>query len=149
MFWQTMQKESSENFKRATGVTREVFEYIVAVIKTSMREKIARQRKPGKVSIEDKVLILLMFYREYRTYYHIGLTYGVSASTVCRTIQDFEAILSAHPAFQLPDSQNRTAGEPLEIIIIDVTESPIERPSEGQEEAYSGKKSDIRSKHKL
>jgi len=144
MFWQTMQKESSENFKRATGVTREVFDHIVVVIKASMREKMARQRKPSKVSMEDKVLILLMFYREYRTYHHIGLTYGVSASTVCRTIRDFEAILSACPEFQLPDTENRTPGAILELIFIDVTESPIERPSEDQEEAYSGKKSDIR-----
>jgi hypothetical protein len=144
MFWQTMQKESSENFKRATGVTREVFDHIVVVIKASKREKMARQRKPSKVSIEDKVLILLMFYREYRTYHHIGLTYGVSASTVSRTINDFEAILSACPKFRIPDTEHRTTGSVLELIFIDVTESPIERPSESQEKAYSGKKSDIR-----
>jgi hypothetical protein len=148
MFWNQMQQGSAEDFKRATGVNREVFEELMVSVRSSWQPKIARQRKPAKLSLEDKVLMLLMFYREYRTFYHIGLTYGVSASTVCRTIRDIEAVLEACPKFQLPDWQNRSTGVSLELIFIDVTESPIERPSEGQEAAYSGKKNVIRSRPK-
>ncbi|MBI5952545.1 MAG: transposase family protein [Chloroflexi bacterium] len=28
-----------------------------------------------------------MYWREYRTEFHIGLTYGVNESTICRTIK--------------------------------------------------------------
>ena len=31
------------------------------------------------LSAEDSMLMVLMYYREYRTQYHIGITYGLSS----------------------------------------------------------------------
>jgi hypothetical protein len=33
---------------------------------------------PPKLTNADKLLLPLMYYREYRTMFHIGVTYGVS-----------------------------------------------------------------------
>ena len=37
--------------------------------------------RPGKVSLEDQVLMTLEYWREYRTYFHIGQSWGVTEST--------------------------------------------------------------------
>jgi DNA-directed RNA polymerase specialized sigma subunit len=36
---------------------------------------------------------MLMYYREYRTQFHIGVTYGISESRVCEIIKETECIL--------------------------------------------------------
>ncbi|MBW4558822.1 MAG: transposase family protein [Trichormus sp. ATA11-4-KO1] len=34
--------------------------------------------RPGKLSLEDQLLMTWEYWREYRTYFHIGQTWGVS-----------------------------------------------------------------------
>ncbi len=86
---------NDQQFKRLTGVTRETFSEMVSVYKEHLAVKAASAgiggRKP-KLTPEERTLILLGYYREYRTYMHISLDYGVSESVVCRTIQEVESI---------------------------------------------------------
>ena len=37
--------------------------------------------------------MVIQYWREYRTYYHIGLDWGLSESAVCRTVYKIENIL--------------------------------------------------------
>jgi Helix-turn-helix of DDE superfamily endonuclease len=67
-------------FKRLTGVKRRIFEEMISVVddyKVSWRKHKSKGR-PRKLSIADKLLMLLMYYREYRTFLHISVCYGVS-----------------------------------------------------------------------
>ena len=57
---------------------------------------------PPKLSNADKLLLLLMYYREYRTQFHIGVTYGISESRVCEIIKETERILINDARFHLP-----------------------------------------------
>ena len=41
-----------------------------------------RRGSKSKLSNYDKVLMMLMYYREYRTYAHIGSTYNISETLV-------------------------------------------------------------------
>lgn len=79
--------------------------------------------------MEDQLLLTLMYYREYRTQFHIGAAYGISESAVCRTIQRIENILSKVKELQLP-GKNVLSGRKQEfsVIVIDATEMPVERP---------------------
>jgi hypothetical protein len=43
-----------------------------------------------------------MYWRKYRTEFHIGLTFGVSEATICRTVQKIENVLSQSKQFHLP-----------------------------------------------
>ncbi|MDR0365019.1 MAG: transposase family protein [Bacteroidales bacterium] len=43
-----------------------------------------------------------MYYREYRTQFHIGITYGVSESRVCKIIKEIESILIKDSCFHYP-----------------------------------------------
>ena len=75
----------------------------------------------------------------------IGADYDVRKSTVSESIQWVENTLAKDKTFKLPDK--RVLKEPtdtIEYIVVDVMESPIERPKKGQKEYYSGKKNDIR-----
>jgi hypothetical protein len=71
----------------------------------------------------------LMYWREYRTEFHIGLIYGVSESTVCRTIKKVENALTLSKQFHLPGRKTLQPSDTIiEIVLVDATEQPIERP---------------------
>ena len=125
MKYETVQSLKDEEFKRSTGVQRKTFEQMLQVVETGLRDF----GRPTKLCRADQLLMTLMYWREYRTEFHIGLTYGVSESTVCRTIKKVENVLIQSKQFHLP---GRKALQPsdtvIEIVLVDATEQPIERP---------------------
>lgn len=71
----------------------------------------------------------LEYLREYRTYFHIGQSWGINESTAYRIIRKVENILSQSRAFSLPGKKQLSASEyAIEVVVVDVTESQIERP---------------------
>lgn len=125
MRYETVQPLSAEDFKRSTGVRRRTFEQMLAVIEKGLRDF----GRPPKLSRADQLLMTLMYWREYRTEFHIGLTYGVSEATVCRTIQKVEDALIKSRQFHLPGKKKLLARDTaIEIVLVDATEQPIERP---------------------
>ncbi len=143
MRYENVQNLKDEAFKRSTGVSRTMFEKMLAVVKKGIRDF---GRTP-KLSRENQLLMTLMYWREYRTEFHIGLTYGVSESTVCRTIKKVENVLMQSGEFRLP---GRKALEPsdtlIEVVLIDATEQPIERPKKSNVSITAVKRSDIPKK---
>ena len=125
MRYETVQKLSDEAFKRSTGVQRHTFEKMVKVVEAGLR----KFGRPPKLSRADQLLLTLMYWREYRTAFHIGLAYGVSEAAVCRTIRKIEAVLIQSQQFHLPGKKTLQASETtFEIVVLDATEQPIERP---------------------
>jgi hypothetical protein len=60
-----------------------------------------------------------MYWREYRTEFHIGLAYGISESTVCRTIKKIENTLIKSEQFHLkihPHSQTTVKKTKLHLL---------------------------------
>ena len=104
---------------------------------------------PPKLTNADKILLMLMYYREYRTQFHIGLTYGISESRVCEIIQETERILIQDKRFHLPGKKAllKTDND-FEVVLIDVTESPIERPKKNNETIIPAKRGDTPKKRK-
>jgi hypothetical protein len=151
MFYRDVEKLSSSRFKRLTGVKREVFEQMLDVLNESNAKsgKHPGGGAPAKLSNADRLLLLLMYYREYRTQFHIGVTYGISESRVCEIIQETESILIQDSRFHLPGKKALLKEENrFEIVLIDVTETPVERPKKtavklfGEEEATYTKDTD-------
>jgi hypothetical protein len=71
----------------------------------------------------------------------IAAEYGVCKGTVCLSIQWVEDTLVKDGTFTLPGKKALKRKSPsIQYIVVDVTESPINRPKEGQEAYYSGKK---------
>ena len=144
MRYETIQNLSAEEFKRCTGVSREMFEKMLNVVRQGIRDF---GRTP-KLSRADQLLMTLMYWREYRTEFHIGLTYGVSESTVCRTIKKIEDVLAKSGEFNLPGKKALQQSDTLiEVILIDATEQPIERPKKDKSDITAAKRSVIHKKH--
>ena len=79
--------------------------------------------------MEDQLLMMPGDWREYRTYFHLGQTYGKSESQAYRIIKWCEDTLAQSEAFRLPGRKAAAASErQFDVILIDATETPIERP---------------------
>ena len=129
-----------QKFRRLTGMSRRTFYLIVNLVQEQEKNK-EKLGRPCSLSVEEQVLIAIEYWREYRTYFHIGVGWGVSESTVCRTVHKVEDILIKSKKLALPGQKElRKLSEPEMILVIDVMESPIERPKRGQKGFYSGKK---------
>src|ERR1017187_8466635 len=138
-------------FKRCTGVKKDIFLLMLEVVdryKEKHRKHPSRGVQP-KLSNADRILLMLMYYREYRTQFHIGLAYGISESRVCEIIQETEHILIKDKRFHLPGKKVlREMGNNFEVVLLDATESPIERPKKNSEKIIRarGKGTPIRHK---
>ena len=92
----------------------------------------------------------LIYWREYRTEFHIGLAYGVSEATVRKTIQKVENVLIKSRQIHL---SGKKALEPsktvIEIVLVDATEQLIERPKKDKAGITVVKRSDTLQKAKL
>lgn len=130
-------------FKRLTGVKRTTFEEMIKVVeayKTLHRKHRSRGRPPA-LSIADQLLMLLMYYREYRTFLHISIAYNISEMHCWRTITIIEQILLKSNIFHLPGKKALHAIENnFEVIVVDVSEHPIERPKKNSEKTTQVKR---------
>jgi hypothetical protein len=146
MRYETVRTLKDVDFKRSTGVQRATFEKMLAVIQKELQDF----GRPSILQRADQLLLTLMYWREYRTEFHIGLTYGVSESTVCRTIRKIENILIRSGQFRLPGKKVLQASETLiEVVLVDVTEQPIERPKKSRNGTLAAKNSGTHKKRRL
>jgi hypothetical protein len=71
----------------------------------------------------------LEYLREYRTYFHLGQSYGMSESACYRSCRWIEDVLIKSGGFFLPGKKALLESDTeFEMILIDAAESPIERP---------------------
>ena len=125
MRYETVKTLKDEEFKRLTGVSRSVYEKMLVILERDLRDF----GRPPKLSRADQLLMTLMYWREYRTEFHIGLTYGVSEATVCRTVRKIEDLLIKSKQFHLPGKKAfQSSDTAIEIVLVDATEQPIEHP---------------------
>ena len=133
-------KLNPAEFKRFFGVLPQTYEKMVEIVKGA-EEKKKKSGRPSELSIENRVLMTLEYYRNYPTFFHLSKVWGVSESTVCRNVKKTEEILIRSGHFSLPGKKKLVQSEePIEKVVIDVTETRIERPKQGQNKFYSGKK---------
>ena len=120
-------------FKRLTGVSIDTFMFMInegnrlAPKSTHKTKGVKRSPKP-KLSVEDKLLMLLMYYRAYRTFLHISSYYGICEAQCWRIITNLERLLIKSELFHLPGKKVVRQANSFEIVLVDVAESPIERP---------------------
>jgi len=131
-------------FRRLTGVKRTTYDKIVSILKPAHEKKKEKGGRPNTLSVEDMVLMTLEYLREYRTYFHVGQNFGVSESSAYLTIKWVENTLIKHPDFSLPGKKELLKEENKEsCILIDVTESPVERPKKNKKNTTQARKDPI------
>lgn len=143
MDYESIKNLKAEEFKRLTGVKKSTFQEMVKIVTDYVKthKKVGRK---NKLTIENQILLTLDYFREYRTYFHLGKEVGLSESNVCRTIQKIEKILVESKSLALPGKKVLKSADFFEeaeiTVVIDVTETEIERPQRKQKKNYSGKK---------
>ena len=85
--YETMKKLSEAKFRRLTGVKRKTYEAMVEMLRGAHKQKKRQGGRPNKLCVEDMLLMALEYLREYRTYFHIGQSYGLSESNAYQTIK--------------------------------------------------------------
>ena len=145
MKYEKVKNRTDNDFKRLTGVPHKIFKQMIVVLNQEIRQF----GRPPKLSREDQLLMTLMYWREYRTQFHIGQTYDLSESAVCRTINKIENALIQSGQFTLPGKKKLQESDTfIEIILVDATEQAIERPKKNRNYIIAAKKSIIHKKRK-
>ena len=130
-------------FKRLTGIKRKTFDKMLDILNEAEKIKKARGGKPNTIIMEDRLLMTLEYLREYRTYFHISQSYGISESACFRNIRWIEDVLIKSKEFRLPGRKALIKSDhEFEVILIDATESPIERPKKNSENITPERKKD-------
>ena len=118
---------------------------MVAILESEM----ASFGRPPCLGRADQLLMTLMYWREYRTQFHTAQAYGVSESTVCRTVRKIEDALMQSGQFRLPGKKALQASDTvIEIVLVDATEQAIERPKKSNDDTTVAKRNDTPRKHK-
>jgi hypothetical protein len=138
MRYETIEHLKDNDFKRLTGVQRDTFDQMRKVVEKGLRNF----GRPSKLSRADQLLMTLMYWREYRTEFHIAQSYGISEATVCRTIRKVENALVRSGKFRLPGKKAFQASDTVfEVVLVDVSEQPIERPKKAKNGIIVAKRS--------
>ena len=87
MKWGRIKKLSADEFRRLTGVKRDTFAEMINLLTTARAKKKALGGRANKLGLEDTLLMALEYLREYRTYFHISQSYGLSESYAYKLIK--------------------------------------------------------------
>ncbi|KJV51753.1 DDE superendonuclease family protein [Orientia tsutsugamushi str. Gilliam] len=106
---------------------------MVDILRKADGLKKSKGGRKNKFNLEEQLLMALEYLREYRTYFHIGQNYGISESSAYKAVKWVEDTLVKHPNFTLPYRKALMKSDMnYEVVLIDATESPIERPQKNK-----------------
>ena len=136
-------------FRRLVGVTPAVFvqmrEAALAGEPASTHPVKGSKRGPKpKLGIEDRLLLLRGYYREYRTFAHLGASFEVSEAQSWRLVTDLEGRLLRDRRFHLERQQSLRSDTHWQGVVVDVGECACERPKKSSVPATRARKSATR-----
>ena len=123
---------SEKNFKRIVGVKRKTFYAMVEELHIAYAEKHKRGGRPPKLTIENQLLLALEYWRQYITFAELGFSYGVAESTAHDITVWVENTLIKCGRFKLPGKKALLEDSGLQVVLLDVMESPVERPKKNK-----------------
>jgi len=134
---------SDEKLRRHTGIKRKTFVEMMKVLEAEDKKKKAKGGRKNKLSLEKQLLMTLEYLREYRTYFHIGNQYGISEGSAYKGIKWVEDTLIKSKLFSLPGKKSLEKSDfDFEVVIVDATETPIERPKKSKKTSTLERKKD-------
>jgi hypothetical protein len=143
-------QRSPKAFRQLTGITPAAFGRLLADLtpryeqaEVRRKDRPGRKRRPGAgrkhaLSLADRLLMLLIYYRTYTTHAFLGFLFGVDDSAVGRNVNPLQPLLAG--IFRIPERRVKLDPEDIRELFFDATERPTRRPERGQREFYSGKK---------
>ena len=135
---------NDKDFKEIIGVKKTTFDAMVKILKDVYAAKPKKWRggRKKKLSIEEQLMLTLKYYRYYITQKALAFEFGIGEATVCDTIRWVEDTLIKDGTFSLPGKKTLLDDESIEVVLVDVTECPIERPQKNSESIIPVKRND-------
>jgi Helix-turn-helix of DDE superfamily endonuclease len=76
----------------------------------------------------------LEYWREYRTQFHLGVSWGLDETNVLRNIGKVENILIKSGLFNVEGKKKvKELDSEIKVLVVDVTEHEVERPKKTEE----------------
>ena len=149
MRYENVKALKAAEFRRLTGVKHETFIMMVGVLEEAEAKRKAAQRYRGgkkpKLTLADQLLMTLEYLREYRTQFHISKSYGIEETRCGRIIRQVEDTLMKSRKFTLPGRKALLESNiEYQVVVVDATETPIERPQKNSGNSTRVKRSDTR-----
>jgi Helix-turn-helix of DDE superfamily endonuclease len=141
MTYEQIQDLKPDDCKHAGGVHPQTFDKMLQVLREHGQKKM-KPGRPAKLALEDQLCMTLQYWREDRPYCHRGLSWGVAESVVGRTVQRIAHRLIKRPEVQVPGKNKwHAGGTPVAGIVVEVAESPSERPPKNSGATTAGRRS--------
>lgn len=137
--WKTVFGYSRKKFLRTFGLSMVDFLYLLTLVEKWLSERALHPNggHPFVLKPYDYLAITLLYMRQYHTMDSMADEWGVSKGTICKIYNSTITYLVTSGKLRLLSYKDLSDGD---VVVVDATESPINRPQKGQKEFYSGKK---------
>ncbi len=145
-YYAKAERLSNKDFKQITGIKKSTFDAMVTILKEAYASKPKKWRggRKKKLTMENQLLMTLKYLRQYVTQKELAFEFEVGEATVCDTIRWVEDTLIKDGSFSLPGKKVLLEDDSIEVVLVDVTECPVERPQKNKENGTPEKRKDIR-----
>lgn len=142
MRYEKIKRLPDGQFRRLTGIKPKTFAKMLEVLTLAERRVRRRGGAASELALPDRLLMALEYWREYRTYFHISQSYGLSESRCYTIIRWIEDTLIKSGEFSLPGKKALLKSDmAFEVVMIDATESPCERSKKNRSATTPARKS--------
>lgn len=93
------------SFRRRTGVYPETYVEMHEVLQSWAATK-KKSGRPAALVLGEQLILALEFWREYRTYFHLGQDWGVHETTARCAVERVEDALAISGRFALPGKRS-------------------------------------------
>jgi hypothetical protein len=132
---------SDADFKQIIGVTKDTYEQMLDEIRSAYAAKHQRRGCHAKLALEDILFMSLKYWRQYVTQKELAFEFEVGEATVHDWIVWVEDTLIKCGKFSLPGRKALLEDMEIEVVLVDVLESPIERPKKNKRTGTPEKRS--------
>lgn len=138
-------KFTNEDYQKVFGVKKSTFEAMLKALEEEYQKSRVKGGRPFyKLSVLDKLAILLIYYREYCSFQYLAFVYNVSRTAIFKSIQWVEKVLTHSRELKLPSKNElRREKSDISVIFLDATEIEIQRPKKNKKNTTQGRKSGI------
>lgn len=159
MTYATRLRKNPKTFRRLTGITPEAFDTVLLELQprydlwnANRLGRSGRKRELGggrkfALALEDRFLLLLLYYRTYVTYAFLGFLCRIDEGSPGRMFKPLEPLLAG--IFRIPERRIEVSTDEIKSAFFDATEQQINRPQKKQQQWYSGKKKKHTVKHQV
>jgi transposase len=138
---------SEEDFKQVIGVKKSTYKEMLAELRAAYAEKHRGRGRHSKLSMEDILFMALAYWRQYVTQKELAFEFEVGEATVHDWIVWVEDTLVKSEKFSLPGKKALLEDTEIEVVLVDVTESPVERPKKNRRSGTPAKRSVTPKRH--